>query len=187
MDSIPNLIEKIQSVLKFQESQRRRKEAQGNLHAAKKHETTASNMQDVIEFLESLPHDENGSYTPSPPSKPDTNHSNTHDSDLFSFSESDLSELPESIVKTLNLTPSDELEGKIIELIKIAGRPLGVKELIIGLYKKYHYEVTERNPFASKLYRMVQADKLVSVPGKKGYYTLPCAGEVTLTLFEDAK
>lgn len=48
-----------------------------------------------------------------------------------------------------------------------------MKELIIGLYKKYRHEVTERNPFASKLYRMVQANKLTSIPGKKGYYFLP--------------
>jgi len=165
---IPELIENVHRVQTFQENQARRKEGENNQRAAQKHLKSATEMADVKEFLESLPQDDDGYYSP-----PQIAQQENNQLDLFSFSESDLSELPESFIKTLNLSPSDELESKIIELIKIAGRPLGVKELIIGLYKKYRHEVTERNPFASKLYRMVQANKLTSIPGKKGYYFLP--------------
>ena len=93
--------------------------------------------------------------------------------DLFSICPSQLANLPEALRNTLSLSDSDILEGRIIELLKIANRPLSVKEFIIGLYNKYQYEVEERNSFASKLYRMTQQELLVSTEGKRGYYELP--------------
>jgi len=168
---ISNLINSVQSVKTFQESQKRRKENQNNQHAAKKHEKTAAEMAEVISFLQTLPVDETGLYIPSLIEA--SQESSAENSDLFSFSESDISDLPVSLVNSLKLSPGDKLEGKILELLKIANRPLNIRELIIGLYKKYQHEVTDRNPFASKLSRMSNAGKVVSVHGKKGYYTLP--------------
>lgn len=95
-------------------------------------------------------------------------------SDLFSIEDSEIKKLPDSIKKSLNLhNKTFELQTMIYELLKIAGRPLSVKELIIGLYKKYGYEVHKRNNFACKLSRMVTAKKIISDPKMRGYYCLP--------------
>lgn len=83
-----------------------------------------------------------------------------------------INDLPDSLKTGLNLSESDMLDYQIIELLEIAGRPLSIKELIIGLYKKFKVEVPERNPFASKLYRMTQSNQIKSTEGKRGYYEL---------------
>lgn len=99
--------------------------------------------------------------------------SQNHDNDLFTLCASEISDMPESLKNTLNINESDELDGQIIELLQIANRPLSIKELIVGLYKKYDVETPERNPFASKLYRMTKQGLLKSTEGKRGYYELP--------------
>lgn len=157
-------------------------------YSADKHKETAEQFSSVINYLDTPQDNEDESssgiavdlskpsYMPvdlSTPSFAEIEYKPGKQEDLFSFSESDISALPESVINTLNLSKSNKLESQIIELIKIAKRPLSVKELIIALYKKYNYEVLERNRFATKLYRMTHSGLLESIAGKRGYYGLP--------------
>lgn len=106
-------------------------------------------------------------------SKDETALEETQNDDLFTLCASEISNMSESLKNTLNINESDELDGQIIELLRIARRPLSIKELIVGLYKKFDVETPERNPFASKLYRMTKQGHLKSTEGKRGYYELP--------------
>jgi len=173
MFNIAKLTSNVQSVVDFQQKIFNKKTAEGNDYAAQKHQITISELTEVIDFLETLPTDHDGNHAPSSHHSSGIDEQSSPQPDLFTLSQSELSEMPDSLLDALKLSKADELETKIIELIKIAGRPLSIKELIIGLYKKYNYEVPERNPFASKLYRMNSSGKIYSVPGKKGHYGLP--------------
>ena len=142
-----------------------------HLHTSKGHEAIIQFLEDNFDILEEIQSGK-GSIG-SEPDSASIDGTQEFAEDLFSFSESDISSLPDTVRKTLNLSESDKLEGMILELIKIAGRPLSIRELIVGLYKKYQHEVEDRNGFASKLYRMSQAGTVKSAMGKRGYYELP--------------
>ena len=176
MNNVAKYIQNVKSVENFQRKIKIRKDREGSLYASKKHQATADDMKEVAAFLESLPVDEEGNYAPLS-NTPNNPASQGCQPDLFTVSESDIENMPPKVKEALSLTEADELEAKIIELLRIAGRPLNITELIIGLFKKYSYEVTERNPFAAKLYRITKAGGIASVSGKKGYYTLPTSSD----------
>lgn len=175
MHNISKYLDYLKEIRKFQLSLKARKIRQKRPDHAKRHEQTANQVTEIIDFLEQLPTDESGQYVAQ--SGSGSTHDPSEAETLFSFAASDLEALPEAVRDSLNLNETDELEGKVIELIRIANRPLNVRELILGLYRKYGYEVKQRNPFASKLYRMTNSGALINVPKKRGYYDLPKTAE----------
>lgn len=82
----------------------------------------------------------------------------------------DLIGLPEELLTQINNL--DATETAIIELLEMARGPVILDKLIAGLYhttKVLH----NRSLLTSKLYRMVKKNLIVSVPKKKGVYSLP--------------
>jgi len=162
MPDLNEQINYIQDQITFHTSQSERKKLNGTpTHASIRHETAVATLNAIENSLLGL--------------KDNTSSKNTNNSDeiesLFSISAKDIEEIPDELRKVLNLHESDILEVQIVELLRLANRPLVLKELIMGLYRKYDYTVSDRNPFASKLYRMKEQGLIDTV--KKGYYILP--------------
>lgn len=81
-----------------------------------------------------------------------------------------LDELPPELRAQLNISESDQLESDIISVIDGFGGAANIDEILVGLWRKTK-AVTERAFLSRKLYRMVQHEKLWSVPGRKGVYS----------------
>ncbi|WP_333836475.1 hypothetical protein [Novosphingobium sp.] len=87
----------------------------------------------------------------------------------------DLSDLPEELIKQLNVTKVDELEQQLRDIVAAAdGTELGLDQILIELWRR-HKVVGERRFVMNKLYRMAQKGTINSVDGKKGSYCLPRA------------
>ena len=85
----------------------------------------------------------------------------------------DLSDLPEEVMKQLNLTRIDDLERQMRDIIAAAdGAEVGINHIIIELYRR-HKVVKERAFIMNKLYRMAQKGIINGVEDKKGVYVLP--------------
>lgn len=85
----------------------------------------------------------------------------------------DLSDLPEALRKQINAVKLDDLEEKIVSLLRETfGGVANVDELIVGLYRRFDYVTEDRRKLGSKLYRMQQSDLIESVPKRKGVYRL---------------
>lgn len=87
----------------------------------------------------------------------------------------DLSDLPEEVMKQLNLTRIDELEQQMRDIVASAdGEEVGINHIIIELYRR-HKVMKERTYIMNKLYRMGQKGIVSAVEGKKGVYIIPKA------------
>jgi hypothetical protein len=86
----------------------------------------------------------------------------------------DTSDLPESLVKQLNIAKIGDLEGKVVALIrdKYDGAA-NVDELMVGLYREYKHVADDRRGFLNKLYRMQKSGLIESIANRKGVYKLP--------------
>lgn len=82
----------------------------------------------------------------------------------------DLSNLPDELKSQLQATKVGELDSNIIEVLEKQLDGVGnVDEILVGIYRKTG-EIHKRQYISNKLYRMAQADMIVSVPKKKGVY-----------------
>lgn len=89
--------------------------------------------------------------------------------DLFS-----IDDIPADIAEGIN---TDVFAKRIIELLKLAGRPLSVDELTVGFYRKYKDEEDSKKTkrqVTLKAYNMSKEDNpsIKSVENKKGVYEL---------------
>ena len=86
----------------------------------------------------------------------------------------DTSDLPESLVKQLNIAKIGDLEGKTIAVLRDKYEGVAnVDELMVGVYREYKHVVDDRRGFLNKLYRMQKSGLIESVPKRKGVYKLP--------------
>jgi len=90
---------------------------------------------------------------------------------LFSLNPYELDDLPESLVEDLNLTKGEKHEAQIIDLFLTAGRALSVKEVVVGMYRKFG-EVHGRNNINTRLHRLAERGVLNTAPQKRGVYQL---------------
>lgn len=90
----------------------------------------------------------------------------------------DLNELPEVLRKQLTSQKLDAMESKVIGTIKTRYAGIAsIDEIMVGLYRDSNHIVTDRKALASKLYRMLKANLLETVKGRKGVYRLPGAAK----------
>lgn len=82
-----------------------------------------------------------------------------------------LDDLPEELKKQLQIAKIDDLEEKIIEIIKDFDKIANLDEILVGLYRKYEI-IQDRAYLANKMYRMVKAGHVESVKGKRGVYKM---------------
>ena len=84
--------------------------------------------------------------------------------DVFDTRNTD--DLPEQLQKAVR----KEFDNNIIELFKIAERPLHINEVTVAYYRKYGIEKTKRQ-IMTKLYNMSrQINPKIIKYSKKGYY-----------------
>jgi hypothetical protein len=82
----------------------------------------------------------------------------------------DLDDLPEALRAQLQIGKIGAFESIVIQLLRDEYDGVAnVDEILVGLYRKTG-EVHVRQQLANKLYRMGQAEQIVSVPRKKGVY-----------------
>lgn len=89
--------------------------------------------------------------------------------DLFRIDPYDVSDLPEELVNELTIPKSDNDEVRMVHLLRLAGRPLSINEIMVGLFRKFG-DVSKRTTVNSRLYRMANKGDLVSMD--KGVYAL---------------
>lgn len=90
-------------------------------------------------------------------------------SDLFAIDPFDLDGLPEELVSELAISKADQEDAQIIQLFRIAQRPLNINEVMVGLYRKFEVR-QKRTALSARLYRMASRGELVNV--EKGVYSL---------------
>lgn len=84
----------------------------------------------------------------------------------------DLSALPEELRSQLQAAKVGELEQSIISLLRdVYDGIANVDEILVGLFRRDGH-IHQRQYLSNKLYRMAQADLIVSVPKKKGVYRI---------------
>lgn len=82
----------------------------------------------------------------------------------------DLSALPKELLSQLQAAKVGELEQSVIGVLdEIYGGVANVDEILVGLFHRTG-TIHQRPYLSNKLYRMAQADLIVSVPKKKGVY-----------------
>jgi hypothetical protein len=83
----------------------------------------------------------------------------------------DINDLPPELMSELSLSETDRLEFDILEIIRSAGGFLPLDKILIGLFRRTG-KVHKRPALTSRLYRMVQRERLHNVPGYKGVYSV---------------
>lgn len=95
--------------------------------------------------------------------------------DLFSIDPFDLGGLPDELVSELAISRADQEDAQIIQLFRIARRPLNINEVMIGLFRKFQVQ-SKRTALSARLYRMATRNDLINV--EKGVYALPATKEI---------
>jgi hypothetical protein len=157
---IRNSIDFVKGRIAFHTSRAKKKNLKPP-HAAK-HAETANGHKAVLEILENFSDSTTPTGGVADPNQPD----------LFSLNPLEVSDLPESMQEELNFSDAEILEAQIIELFKLAKKPLSINEVYVALWRQFKVDL-KRNPLANRIYRMTQSGILDSVEGKKGFYKLP--------------
>jgi hypothetical protein len=137
------------------------------------HNKLAARFTDVIDRLGALGDGSNEGLEGA--AAPDTD-------DLFAIDRYDLSALPDSLVEELSISRADEDDTRIVQLLRIARRPLNINELMVGLYRKFNTQY-KRTALNSRLYRMANKGDIESAG--KGLYQLPAHPSAAQDLFSD--
>lgn len=156
MHSLQQLIE----FGKTQASYHQRKAVDAALkpHQTKKHTQAGEWASEVVTLLESLPSELDPGIK-------------TERDNIFSLDPFRLSDIPDTLVEELKISRADKMDAQVMELFRIAQRPLNISEVLVGLYRKF--DVTEKRPaLSARLYRLTQADQLESSEGARGTYQL---------------
>jgi hypothetical protein len=156
VESIHDVVEFLKARKGHQTSRARRLKSTQPDHAAA-HRATAGQYDAAISFLINLPN------SPAP--------TDSAEKDLFLLDPLHLDDLPDDFVEELSLSPADTQDAQLMELLRIADRPLTINELMVGSLRKYNVRY-KRTALSSRLYRMTQRGLIVSVPKQKGVYAL---------------
>lgn len=94
------------------------------------------------------------------------------------FNGESIADLPDELLKELNVTKTDDFENQVFTLVKAAGGKADLDTILVGFYRRYG-TVHQRRYMQNRLWRMTQKDGVLwSVPDKKGWYaTEPPADE----------
>lgn len=169
MESITDFIKFLKSRQSFH-SRKAKYLAVKNPDAAKKHMHTAASHGEIIKWFEESPNESIAQ-------------KETNDEDLFSLNPLDLQDLPDDFVTELNVTESDRQDAQLIELLKIAGRPLELTEFLIAAYRRFDVRL-KRTALSARLYRMAKRNMVHHT--KQGVYALGPAPNIEKVKNSDA-
>ena len=88
---------------------------------------------------------------------------------LFLIDPFDLSGLPPEVLEELSISQADQQDAQIVQLLRIAKRPLSINEITVGLFRKFQQQ-TKRTALSSRLYRMAARGDIENVD--KGVYAV---------------
>jgi len=80
-------------------------------------------------------------------------------------------DLPEELRSQLQISKMDELETKILDVLKSLEGIGNIDEIMVGLYRS-HGIIQNRGFISNKLYRMSKNQSIESIKGKKGAYRI---------------
>jgi hypothetical protein len=83
----------------------------------------------------------------------------------------DLSGLPDELLKELNVSQADVLEGQILDVFQALGGSADLDQVLIGLYRKFQV-VQKRRYLQNKLWRMVRKGRMQKPKGARGEFRL---------------
>lgn len=151
----------LKSFSKNQATYHERKAAEKNLqpYQIKKHREAAEGLNDIHAFLESLPSDITADKPPQ------------NGPDIFELDPFRLDDIPDDLVEELKIGRAEKADAQILELFRIAHRPLNISEVLIGLFRKFN-ESEKRTAVSARLYRLAQANEITPVEGERGVYKL---------------
>lgn len=142
----------------FQERQQRKLQ-KSNPSAAAKHGESAEGFAKIVRWLEE--------YLASP--APAQVIEPTDTESLFSLNPLELDALPEEFRSEISISEGDIQDAQVVELFRIASRPLDLNEVLIGCWRKFNVQ-HKRNQLTARLYRLVKRGQLHVVG--KGTYAL---------------
>lgn len=134
-------------------------------HQVKKHREAAQGLRGVLEYLYSVPAKISEGIA-------SANHVvDSEETNLFDLDPFRLGDIPDEFVEELKISRADKADAQILELFRIAKRPLNISEVLIGLYRKFGQQ-EKRTALSARLYRLTQGGQLESVEGERGVYKL---------------
>jgi len=83
----------------------------------------------------------------------------------------DLSGLPEELLRELSVSDVDVLERQILSVLQVLGGSGDLDQILIGLYRKYQV-VQKRRVLQNKLWRMVRKGKIQKPSAARGVFRL---------------
>jgi hypothetical protein len=83
----------------------------------------------------------------------------------------DLSGLPEELLKELSFSDADMLERQVITVLEALGGSGDLDQILIGLYRKFQV-VQKRRFLQNKLWRMVRKGQVQKPGGARGIFRL---------------
>lgn len=84
----------------------------------------------------------------------------------------DLMDLPPALLAQLSGPKTDELEDRILAIVRECVGMVDLNRLLIELYRR-HGEIHDRKALNNKTYRMVQKGLIQQASDKRGAYSLP--------------
>ncbi len=84
---------------------------------------------------------------------------------------SDLSGLPDELLRELSVSQADVLERQILEVMQALGGSADLDQVLIGLYRKFQI-VQKRRFLQNKLWRMVRKGQIQKPKGERGQFHL---------------
>lgn len=130
-------------------------------YRANRHLATAHKFTELLEFLEAIQRNPDQALESGPPKNVPKQ---------LALTLNDIEDLPEELIRELNLTETDRQELLIEDIITRSGGILSLDKLMVVLYRRTG-EIPKRNTLTSRLYRMAQRGVIFNVPGKKGVYS----------------
>ncbi|AUM13578.1 hypothetical protein [Ketobacter alkanivorans] len=161
-ESILESIKFLKSKKSFQERKQRQLE-KSNPNAAARHAESAEGFAKIISWFEEC--------LANPPKRPV---SSDDVEGLFSLNPLDIDDLPEDFREEISITEGDKQDAQIIELMRIANRPLDLNEILIACWRKYNVQ-HKRNQLTARLYRLSKRGEIH--PVNKGTYALGAGPE----------
>jgi hypothetical protein len=92
-------------------------------------------------------------------------------SDASDVDVTDLSGLPDELLKELSVSQADVLERQIVDVFQTLGGSADLDQVLIGLYRKFQV-VQKRRFLQNKLWRMVRKGEMQKPKGARGQFRL---------------
>lgn len=91
--------------------------------------------------------------------------------DIFDLS--DLTDIPQEIKKDLKMSLKNRFEINILQIFRMANRPLNIDEVTIAYYRLFN-KIKNRHIIMTKLYNMSRSKRALIeiIPKRKGVYKL---------------